>query len=133
MTQELREKAEPLAWRWAWKTTGSPLEQRFADPDLYMWTYRDSEPSGEAVKKMDVEPLYSEADYLSLLDDRDRLAAENDRLRKALEPFAASPLAGPEWDGVEDDTYEIGAGITLGDLRRAREALSSPIKEKSND
>lgn len=52
-------KAEPVAWRWMWKTTGSPLEQRFADPDLYMWTYRESEPTGDAAKKMDIQPLYA--------------------------------------------------------------------------
>lgn len=49
---------EPVAWRWKWKTTGSALEQRFADPDLYMWSYRDSEPTGDAANKMDIEPLY---------------------------------------------------------------------------
>jgi len=52
-------EAEPVAWRWVWKTTGSPLEQRFADPDLYSWTYMETPPSGEAAKKMVIEPLYA--------------------------------------------------------------------------
>lgn len=53
------ERAEPVAWRWCWKTTGSELEQRFADPDLYEWTYRNTCPTGSATEKMIIEPLYS--------------------------------------------------------------------------
>lgn len=59
LTVSVKAEAEPVAWRWVWKTTGSPLEQRFADPDLYSWTYRETPPSGEAAKKMVIEPLYS--------------------------------------------------------------------------
>lgn len=52
---------EPAAYRWRWKTSGSALERRFADPDLYGWAYRDECPTGEAAAKMEIEQLYTAA------------------------------------------------------------------------
>lgn len=82
--KKLRElnKLKPLAWRWAWKTTGSPLEQRFADPDLYMWTYSDTPPRHP--EKQDIEPLYSEAEVLSLIEALDTQSSRTETMRKAL-------------------------------------------------
>lgn len=53
------DEAKPVAWRWVWKTTGSELEQRFSDPDLYEWTYRHVPLKDDLLEKVIVQPLYT--------------------------------------------------------------------------
>lgn len=53
------------------------------------------------------------------------LAAENARLREALKPFASSPYANLGPEAVDD--MGICEGVTVGDLRRARAALTPVI------
>ena len=60
----------------------------------------------------------------SLREERERLRAENSKLRDALRPFAD---AADDFIAEKHDAHR--AIVTLGDLRRARAALEG-VKEK---
>ena len=110
---------EPVAWRWAWKTTGSELEQRFADPDLYEWTYRDTPPSEGAAPKMDIEPLVTLSSAQSAIAERDARIAELERERDAFRGV----LEGAEYGDIEsiaqyDANKARALGRMVGDLSK---------------
>lgn len=71
-------------------------------------------------------PQVAESVGQSLLDERDRLTADNARLRAALEPFAkAGSYVMANWPGKSEMHFDHGepACPTVGDYRRAAEAL----------
>jgi len=72
-------------------------------------------------------------EYLSGLDARNaELRAENARLRSALEPFAsrAGRYDPDDNDDGEPDWSTAAPSIRIGDLRRARAALSAPARDE---
>lgn len=69
--------------------------------------------------------------HLDAIDaDDTRLQAENERLRKALKPFAGAADELPDEHHDSTDIWEapVGMLITAGDLRRARAALDGETK-----
>lgn len=73
-------------------------------------------------EKGDLYALEEAADEAA--DEIERLRAENERMREALEPFAdiASAYDPPEND---DDKGAWASFVKLGDIRRARSAIAA--------
>jgi hypothetical protein len=59
----------------------------------------------------------------TLLDDLAAAQGEIERLREALKPFADIKSAYVEHPGTRDD-WKIGPSVSVGDVRRARSALT---------
>ena len=81
-----------------------------------------------AVHAREMHPDYysaSVADVARAVDREMTLRAEVARLREALEPFAKE-AASLDYPDVPDDHALFMSSITMGDLRRARDALRDP-------
>ncbi|MGP9804062.1 hypothetical protein [Paracoccus sp. NSM] len=77
-----------------------------------------------ALRQRHSDPTLSDMQrLLDLIRSGDVIAAPTDDLRAALEPFAKA-CAQVDTKGHPDTAGFIGAGLTLGDLRCARAALS---------
>lgn len=59
---------------------------------------------------------------LALVEEIERLQADNARMREALKPFADEAIKYDPEEG-DDDDLPFGINIVVGDLRRARAAL----------
>lgn len=117
---------QPVAWRWVWKTTGSELEQRFADPDLYEWTYRHTPPSGEAAEKMIVEPLYDRPATTEASPVEQESGTGADGAKKILLPSDSMVMAAcrahtPQFDRLDEEIARYAKD-------QMREALTAALK-----
>ena len=80
----------------------------------------------------DLTDEMAEADYHGRVDERiAALEAQNTRLREALRPFAEE--ANKCVRTVTDASYIDGSALTVGDLRRAREALNPPAPKQETE
>ena len=68
--------------------------------------------------------MYRELDATEARQEADRLQAENEQMRAALEPFADYA----NWDGV--DEFEPPGGRRMDYVEAARRALGQPVSGK---
>ena len=110
--------AEPVAWKCQERTMGA-----------WYTRYVDERPAGERYRN--IVPLYSAPQPHTAPMPHEQGRDEVERLREALEPFAEYA----DWvdsceqhpDGCPDNALAGETSFTVGDLRRARAALSSPL------
>ena len=113
----------PVAWRWHWNGGD--------EPDV--WGYSEHEKVSS--EHITAEPLYArvprmETTIIALTETNAVQAAEIERLRDALAPFAdqAETFDSVGVEFVPDEFTPAIVDHTIGDLRRARTALEGTPK-----
>ena len=123
---EALEGFTPGPWSWD-EECPDGYSEWYLRPGVLIVDGSDGTPDGDEIDRANAQIIAAAPDMhatiFALCDALDAERAENERLRRALEPFAE---AGKYCDPFDDDDFSPrwAEFFTIGDFRRARTALN---------